>query len=84
MLTIIAVSQKAQSQCSPSPANIYTFTSNGKVYEIVKEKLNWVDAAACAVLRGGKLAEINSQTEQDSLFYYIKLAKIWFKYTTLS
>lgn len=76
MLIIMAVCLNAQSQCSPSPANIYTFTSNGKVYEIVKEKLNWVDAAACAVLRGGKLAEINSQSEQDSLFYYINLAKI--------
>jgi hypothetical protein len=76
VLLIIAASPEIHSQCAPAPANIYSFTTNGTTYEIVKENLNWIDAAACAVFRGGKLAEINSQTEQDTLFYYMNLANI--------
>ena len=57
----------AKAQCA-SPANIYTFTYSGHTYEIVKEFKTWVNAAACAVSRGGYLAEINSQAEQDTIF----------------
>jgi len=49
-------------------ANIYTFTYSGKNYEIIKEKKNWNDAAACAVERGGFLAEINSLAEQNAIY----------------
>ncbi len=75
-LIISVFSLQAQSQCSPSPSNIYSFTINKVNYEIVREKLNWANAAACAVTRGGKLVEINSKTEQDSLFYYVNKAGI--------
>ena len=73
---ILISTQSLQSQCSPSTANIYSFNYNSHHYEIVKENLSWVDAAACAVTRGGKLAEINSQQEQDTLFYHINNAGI--------
>lgn len=76
MLIILAVLQTAQAQCSPSVANIYPFSYNSKNYEIIKENLNWVNASACAVFRGGKLAEINSQSEQDTLFFHINNAGI--------
>ncbi|MEI6595823.1 MAG: T9SS type A sorting domain-containing protein [Bacteroidota bacterium] len=59
-------------QVCASASNIYTFTYRAKKYEIVKEKKSWVDAAACAVLRGGYLVQINSKPEQDSLFNQIK------------
>ncbi len=76
ILSLTSFSNFVYSQCTPSSANIYTFTSNGIKYEIIKEKLNWVNAAACAVTRGGKLAEINSQAEQDTLFNRINSAGI--------
>ncbi len=63
-------------QCPLSMANIYAFHTNNVPYEIVRENRNWTSAAACAVSRGGKLAEINSQQEQDSLFYHVNLAGI--------
>jgi hypothetical protein len=34
----------------------------------VKENKTWTDAAACAVERGGILAEINDQMEQDAVY----------------
>ncbi len=51
-----------------SAVNIYTFTHEGHVYDVVKEKKNWVDAAACAVELGGYLTVINDDTEQAALF----------------
>lgn len=76
MLVILAFSQTVKSQCSPSPSNIYSFVYDGNNYEIIKEKLGWINAAACAVSRGGKLAEINSQDEQDSIFSQVNNAGI--------
>ncbi len=76
ILLFLVTNQVAQSQCSPILANIYTVTIKGTKYEIIKEKLNWVNAAACAMYRGGKLAEINSKVEQDSLFFYVNNAGI--------
>lgn len=55
------------SQCADT-ANIYSFQYNGKDYEIVKEKQNWSDAAACAVERGGYLIEIDDANEQDAIY----------------
>lgn len=63
-------------QCPQNMTTIYSFSTNEIQYEIVKENLNWESAAACAVLRGGKLAEINSQQEQDSIFHYANQAGI--------
>ncbi len=60
----------AVSQCANS-SNIYSFRYNGNQYEVVKEKRDWVSAAACATSRGGYLAEINSSQEQDSIFFQI-------------
>ncbi|MDP1728508.1 MAG: T9SS type A sorting domain-containing protein [Bacteroidota bacterium] len=76
ILNLCSFSNLAFSQCTPNSTNIYTFITNGIKYEIIKEKLNWVNAAACAVTRGGKLAEINSQAEQDTLYNRINSAGI--------
>ena len=56
--------------------NIYSFVYNDVSYEIVKENKTWVDAAACAVARGGFLAEINNQEEQDTIFDELQNANI--------
>ncbi len=63
-------SQVASAQCADT-ANIYSFTYNGGRYEVIKEMKTWDSAAACAVRRGGVLAEINSQQEQDSVYYQV-------------
>lgn len=63
-------------QCNLNPSNIYSFTANGIQYEIIKENETWPTAAACAFLRGGHLAEINSQLEQDSVYYHLTQAGI--------
>lgn len=64
------------SQCLTDSTNLLVFEFEEHTYEIVKESLNWVDAAACAVERGGYLTEINSQAEQDSIYNAILLADI--------
>ncbi|MBN1542582.1 T9SS type A sorting domain-containing protein [candidate division KSB1 bacterium] len=66
----------AVAQDCADPGNIFTFYYGDIKYELVKENKTWSDAAACAVERGGFLAEINSQEEQDSLFYQVKQAGI--------
>jgi len=71
-----ACASHSSAQCVSNPANIYSFRYDGNLYEIVKENKTWQDAATCAVTRGGKLAEINSQQEQDSVFYFVNQAGI--------
>ena len=61
----------AQAQCVGDEANVYTFNYNTTRYAIVKENLNWVDAAACAVERNGFLCHIDTQEEQDTIFYHV-------------
>lgn len=61
---------QAQTPCSVPSNAVYPFTVNGISYEIIKVNMKWQDAAACAVQRGGKLAEIMSKQENDSLFHY--------------
>ncbi|MDC0230457.1 T9SS type A sorting domain-containing protein [Aureispira] len=73
---IVIISQSANAQCVSDTNNIYTFVYNGNSYEIIKENLDWTNAAACAVIRGGMLAEINNQDEQDSIFYHVNNAGI--------
>ncbi|MCH7534542.1 MAG: T9SS type A sorting domain-containing protein [Bacteroidetes bacterium] len=64
---ILALATDSQGQCVTELDSIYTFIYAGKSYEIIKEPKTWVDAAACAVERGGYLAEINSKEENDTL-----------------
>ena len=54
-------------QCA-SEANIYSFVYDGITYEVVRENKRWSDAVACAVERGGMLAEINDEAEQNAIF----------------
>jgi hypothetical protein len=54
-------------QCATT-SNIYAFNYNSKTYEVVKENKSWVDAASCAVERGGILTEINDLAEQSAIF----------------
>lgn len=58
--------------CNIPNSSVYAFTVNGKSYEIVKVNMTWTAAAACAVSKGGKLAEVMSKQENDSLYHYAK------------
>jgi hypothetical protein len=58
-------------QCA-TEANTFSFTYNGHDYEIVKENKTWVDAAACAVERGGYLARIDDLNEQNTVYDNVK------------
>jgi len=55
------------SQCA-NTANVYSFTFNGKLYEVIKENKSWNNAATCAIERGGYLVEINSLAEQNAVY----------------
>lgn len=68
--------QPVFAQCDINPFLIRSFEFNGANYEIVLENRSWQDAASCATSRGGKLAEINSQEEQDAVFQEIITAFI--------
>lgn len=46
----------------------YSFVAVGNEYTVVKERMNWEDAAAYAVEQGGILLEINSKEENDAVF----------------
>jgi hypothetical protein len=65
----------ATAQCVETSA-VHSFTYDGKTYEIIKDNKNWVDAAACAVERGGYLAEVNSSEEQEAIFEQILALQI--------
>lgn len=67
ILASALITLQAKAQCADT-SNIYSFQYNGTTYEVVKENKTWVDAAACAVERGGILAEINDQMEQDAVY----------------
>jgi hypothetical protein len=73
----------AMAQCA-NTSNIYSFTHNGKNYEIVKELKTWNDAAACAVERGGYLVEINDQSEQLAVYNAIAAAGVSNTYTSIA
>ena len=82
-LFVLSLASISIAQCvADSAANIVAFTYEGKVYEIVKETKNWADAAACAVERGGTLAEIDSQEEQDTIWSALQTAGITLSNTT--
>lgn len=72
----VLITNLFSAQCISDTNNIYHFTYQSSNYEVVKENKSWQDAAECAVERGGHLAEINSQQEQDSVYHYVQLAGI--------
>jgi len=64
---------------------IYSFTYDGRSYEVVKEFYTWENAAAFAVERGGYLVEINNQPEQDAIYdAIINGAEVSPTYTSVS
>lgn len=71
------------SQCANN-SNIYSFSFNGKNYEVVREMKLWTDAAACAVERGGYLVEINDVNEQAAVYTAILNAGISPTYTSVA
>jgi len=66
----------AYAQCISDENSVFSFTYSGTNYEIVRENQRWINAAGCAVERGGFLTEIDSQEEQDSIFFYVNQASI--------
>ena len=82
-LGLIFCPSYAMSQCA-NTSNIYSFTHNGKNYEIVKELKTWADAASCAVGRGGNLVEINDLNEQLAVYNAIAAAGISNTYTSIA
>lgn len=62
--------------CVNSEVNVFRFDYNGKDYHLVKENKIWEDASDCAIQRGGKLAQIESQEEQDAIHVQMLLADI--------
>ncbi len=70
-------------QCA-NQSNIYSFNYGGKTYEVVKELKSWSNAAACAVQRGGYLAEINDVNEQTAIYNGIIAAGISSTYVSVS
>jgi hypothetical protein len=67
MLIAYGYTPMLHSQCV-SDENAYVFNFDGKKYEVISELKNWAEAAACAVERGGILAEISSKAEQDTIY----------------
>jgi len=67
LIIFCLISSQAFAQCA-DPENIYSFDYGGKTYEVVKENQTWEDAAACAVERGGTLARIDDESEQNAIF----------------
>jgi hypothetical protein len=83
-LLALSATTHLHAQGCADTSNIYKFSYHGKHYEIVKEMKTWDSAAACAVRRGGYLVQINSQQEQDSIYYAITHgAAISSAYTTV-
>lgn len=83
LLAFCALSAQSFAQCAPASA-IYSFDYAGHTYKIVKDKLTWSDAANCAVNLGGKLAEITSKAENDTIFSHLAKAGVQLGYATPS
>lgn len=83
LLGLIGFGQSLYAQCADSSA-VYSFTYLSKNYEIVKEMKTWVNAAACAVERGGYLVEINDANEQAAVRYAIQNSGVSNTYTSIS
>lgn len=71
-------------QCGDS-SNTHSFTYGGNSYDIIKTTHTWMDAADCAVQKGGHLVHINDQAEQDTLYQRIlNEANVSPSYTSVS
>jgi hypothetical protein len=78
-IAISAFCSEAFAQCA-SPANVYSFDFAGHTYKIIKEKQSWTDAASCATNMGGKLAEITTKAENDTIFAHLSRAGVQIGY----
>lgn len=67
LLALTLTTFQLKAQCA-NEVNITSFSYNGSNYEVVKENQTWINAAACAVERGGYLIEINDVNEQNMIF----------------
>ena len=84
VIQFVILSNISYAQDCADSSNIYSFIYKGNKYEIVKENKTWIDAAGCAVERGGILAEIDSQGEQDTLYSHLQNADIVISNTVAS
>lgn len=55
-------------QCIVNPVNVLPHNIGNKIYGVVKEAKTWTAARACAVQFMGKLAIVENQRDQDSIF----------------
>ena len=68
LLTLAAFSDlRVFGQPCAAPANVYSFIYGGKTYEVIREKKTWINAAACAVERGGYLVHVGDANEQNAM-----------------
>ena len=65
-IVLVTLNHNSTAQCA-NTHNIYSFEYDGRTYEVIKENKTWIEAVACAVERGGKLAEINDVNEQNEI-----------------
>lgn len=72
----------AHSQCFVNPNNVVAFNTGSSAYGVVKEAKTWAAAQACAVQFNGKLAIIDNQAEQDSIFAILNRSNITNSNTT--
>lgn len=63
-------------QVTVSSSGIVSFSFNGTDYELIQQNETWSDAVAIAVQRGGFLAEINDEAEQNAIFMAINNASL--------
>ncbi|MBE2189448.1 MAG: T9SS type A sorting domain-containing protein [Desulfobulbaceae bacterium] len=83
IMLIFLITHNIFSQCADENT-LYSFTFDGKSYEIVLKAMTWADAVDCSVERGGYLTIINSSEEQNALFdAIVNGAKIPWNYTQL-
>ena len=73
---VILLASNLLAQTEIDSTDIFTFTYSGNKYEIIKHTFNWETAAQIANERGGILTEINSQEEQDTIFYFLQNCEI--------
>jgi hypothetical protein len=65
ILVLPIATQHAIADCVTSPSNLSAFSSLDSNYEVVLEQKAWMEAAACASSRGGRLVHIESASEQS-------------------
>ncbi len=78
----LSLAALASAQCFVNPANVLPYNIGSKTYGVVKEAKTWSAARACAVQFMGKLAIVESQLEQDSIFAILNRSGIVTSSTT--